>query len=135
MCGRAPLSVRELALLLNRSEAYIADAVQPLVSSERLSFLYPDQPRHPRQRYAARWTDVPVTDFDDAAEPGEPDDARFHPPTDSRLEESVEPDADAGDNEPEPAQPAARQVYAPSVENSVNQMRESMPAPQTVSAP
>jgi hypothetical protein len=135
MCGRAPLSVRELALLLNRSEAYIADAVQPLVSSERLSFLYPDQPRHPRQRYAARWTDVPVTEFDDAAQSGEPDDARFEPPTDSRLAESVEPEAHTDDNEPEPAQPAARQVYAQPAQNRWNQTGELMPTPQTVQAP
>jgi predicted transcriptional regulator len=134
MCGRAPLSVRELALLLNRSEAYIADAVQPLVSSERLSFLYPDQPRHPRQRYAARWTDVPVTDFDDTAQSGEPDDARFQPPTDARLEENVEPVGDAADKEPELAQPATRQVYAPA-QNGSNQTGELMPTPQTAQAP
>ena len=133
LCGRAPLSVRELALLLNRSEAYIADAVQPLVSSGRLSFLYPDQPRHPRQRYAARWTDAPLTDIADAAEPGEPDDAPFQPPNDSGLGVSVETE-DADATEPEPALPVAQQGYAPSVQNPTNQPEELMPTPQTAQA-
>lgn len=51
LCSIAPLSARELATLMQRSEAYISDAIQPLVRSGRLTFLYPDQPRHPRQKY------------------------------------------------------------------------------------
>jgi hypothetical protein len=53
LCARAPLSVKELSILLNRSEAYVGDAIRPLVNSGELTFLYPDQPRHPRQKYVA----------------------------------------------------------------------------------
>jgi len=53
LCERAPLSVKELAALLNRSEAYVGDAIRPLVGSGTLAFLYPDQPKHPGQRYVA----------------------------------------------------------------------------------
>jgi hypothetical protein len=51
LCRRAPLSVRDLSVLLDRSEAYVGDAIRPLVTSGDLTFLYPDQPRHPRQKY------------------------------------------------------------------------------------
>lgn len=54
LCSMAPLSARELGILLNRSEAYVADAIHPLVTAGDLGFLYPDQPRHPRQKYVAR---------------------------------------------------------------------------------
>jgi hypothetical protein len=53
LCARAPLSVRELADLLGRHEAYIREALRPLIASGRLAFLYPDQPSHPRQKYVA----------------------------------------------------------------------------------
>ena len=52
-CGRAPLSVKELSVLLDRSEAYVGDAIRPLVNAGDLTFLYPDQPRHPRQKYVS----------------------------------------------------------------------------------
>lgn len=51
LCSMAPLSVKELSLLLDRSEAYVGDAIRPLVTAGDLTFLYPDQPRHPRQKY------------------------------------------------------------------------------------
>jgi hypothetical protein len=53
LCRRAPLSVKDLSVLLDRSEAYIGDAIRPLVNAGELTFLYPDQPRHPRQKYLA----------------------------------------------------------------------------------
>ncbi|HET9440861.1 MAG TPA: hypothetical protein VFO52_11855 [Longimicrobiales bacterium] len=53
LCGRAALSVRELSILLDRSEAYVGDAIRPLLNAGQLTFLYPDQPRHPRQKYMA----------------------------------------------------------------------------------
>lgn len=53
LCRRAPLSVKDLSTLLDRSEAYIGDAIRPLVNGGQLVFLYPDQPRHPRQKYVA----------------------------------------------------------------------------------
>src|SRR5688572_26917499 len=58
LCGRASLSVRELAELLDRTEAYVGDAIRPLVDAQLLSFQYPDQPRHPRQRYLTRGSEA-----------------------------------------------------------------------------
>ncbi len=43
--------MRDLSILLNRSEPYIGDAIRPLVTSGQVQFLYPDQPKHPRQKY------------------------------------------------------------------------------------
>jgi hypothetical protein len=56
LCRRAPLSVKDLSVLLDRSEAYVGDAIRPLVTAGSLTFLYPDQPRHPRQKYIAEDT-------------------------------------------------------------------------------
>jgi predicted transcriptional regulator len=67
LCSMAPLSARELGVLLNRSEAYVADAIHPLVTAGELGFLYPDQPRHPRQKYVSR-TRVPVAEILPVAE-------------------------------------------------------------------
>lgn len=53
LCRVAPLSVKDLSILLDRSEAYVGDAIRPLVTTSELTFLYPDQPRHPRQKYIA----------------------------------------------------------------------------------
>jgi ATP-dependent DNA helicase RecG len=53
LCARVPLSVRELARLMRRSEPYIREALRPLVASGRLTFLYSSQPSHPRQKYTA----------------------------------------------------------------------------------
>jgi hypothetical protein len=70
LCSRAPLSVKELSILLDRSEAYIGDAIRPLVNDGSLTFLYPDQPRHPRQKYLAgrnaSSNQVTILDPDDA---------------------------------------------------------------------
>ncbi len=53
LCSIAPLSIRELSTLLARSDAYVGDAIRPLVANGQIGFLYPEQPRHPRQRYVA----------------------------------------------------------------------------------
>lgn len=53
LCALAPLSVKELSTLLDRSEAYVGDAIRPLVNEGRITFLFPDQPRHPKQKYMA----------------------------------------------------------------------------------
>lgn len=53
LCATTPLSVKELSELLDRSEAYIGDAIRPLVNDGQITFLYPDQPRHPKQKYLA----------------------------------------------------------------------------------
>ena len=69
LCSVAPLSARELATLMQRSEAYISDAIQPLVRSGRLTFLYPDQPRHPRQKYIGSEAAAPARTEPAAAAP------------------------------------------------------------------
>jgi hypothetical protein len=76
LCARAPLSVRELSILLDRSEAYVGDAIRPLVNSGELTFLHPDQPRHPRQKYLAGGSEIPAA----GVLPGlaEPEEALVH---------------------------------------------------------
>jgi ATP-dependent DNA helicase RecG len=53
LCAHTPLSLRDLALLLGRSQEYVRKVVGPLLTSGRLMYLYPDQPNHPRQKYVA----------------------------------------------------------------------------------
>ena len=53
LCTLAPLSLRQLADLLGRSEPHMRDVLRPLLASGRLRFAYPDQPSHPRQQYRA----------------------------------------------------------------------------------
>jgi ATP-dependent DNA helicase RecG len=53
LCSQVPLSLRELADLLGRSLDYVRDALRPLIASGRLTFLYPEQPSHPHQKYMA----------------------------------------------------------------------------------
>ncbi|MEX2281036.1 MAG: hypothetical protein WEE89_00955 [Gemmatimonadota bacterium] len=101
LCGRAPLSVRELATLLNRSEAYVSDAIQPLIARGRLSFLYPDQPRHPKQRYAARWTEAPAVNLG-VAPVEKTEDLRFQPPAQAESNGIEDADFESVDAKPEP---------------------------------
>ncbi|MGE5619340.1 MAG: RNA-binding domain-containing protein [Sphingomonadaceae bacterium] len=54
LCGRVPLSVQELSEVLERSREHIRRAVNALVASGRLTYLYPGQPRHPHQKYVAK---------------------------------------------------------------------------------
>lgn len=56
LCGMAPLSVRELAELLNRSAHHLRPVLRPLVSNGHLVLLYPEHPSHPGQRYSASTT-------------------------------------------------------------------------------
>ncbi|MDQ3692604.1 MAG: putative DNA binding domain-containing protein [Chloroflexota bacterium] len=52
LCTATPLSVQDLARLMERRPAYIGyRLVAPLVSTGRLARLYPDQPNHPGQKY------------------------------------------------------------------------------------
>lgn len=60
LCALSPLSVKDLSILLDRSEAYIGDAIRPLVNSGHLTFQYPDQPRHPKQKYLTKATSRPT---------------------------------------------------------------------------
>lgn len=60
LCALSPLSVKQMSTLLDRSEAYIGDAIRPLVSSGQITFLFPDQPRHPKQKYIASVGMIPL---------------------------------------------------------------------------
>ncbi len=53
LCARVPLSVRELAQLLERTEGAIHKALRALLADGRLAYLYPDHPNDPRQKYVA----------------------------------------------------------------------------------
>lgn len=53
LCSRAALSVRDLAKLTNRTPANIHYVLRRLTNAERLTFLYPEKPNHPGQRYIA----------------------------------------------------------------------------------
>ena len=95
LCAVAPLSVKDLSILLDRSEAYIGDAIRPLVNEGRLIFLYPDQPRHPRQKYMA------------AANGNGTKTERHVPPTHERYAPPAPaPPAPTAGRPPQPAPPA-----------------------------
>lgn len=97
LCGRAALSVRELSILLDRSEAYVGDAIRPLLNAGELTFLYPDQPRHPRQKYMAVASAAPEVGEFDFPEPSLPQ---------ARLRErDVEPEVGIAPRSPGPAIP------------------------------
>ncbi len=53
LCTVQPLSLRELSRLMDRDEGALREIIRSLVSSERISFLYPDRPNHPQQKYIA----------------------------------------------------------------------------------
>lgn len=72
LCSRAPLSVRELSVLLDRSEAYVEDAIGPLLRSgaitpappdRYMSIAKPDEDDLPevterRPRFPNRWSNM-----------------------------------------------------------------------------
>jgi hypothetical protein len=51
LCAVMPLAVRDVAELIGRSEDHTGKILGRLVSEGRLAYLFPLQPRHPRQRY------------------------------------------------------------------------------------
>lgn len=53
LCHITPLSITEVATLLSRGKPLVREAVRSLVASGQLQYLYPEQPRHPGQKY---WT-------------------------------------------------------------------------------
>lgn len=53
LCTIQPLSLRELSRLMDRDEGALREIVRSLVSNQQLSFLYPDRPNHPQQKYTA----------------------------------------------------------------------------------
>lgn len=53
LCARTPLSLEQLARLMGRSEAWVREAIRPLISSGHLAYLYPNRPTHPKQKYVS----------------------------------------------------------------------------------
>lgn len=53
LCTVQPLSLRELSRLVDRDEGALREIIRSLVGSRKLSFLYPDRPNHPQQKYTA----------------------------------------------------------------------------------
>ena len=51
LCAHVPLSLEQLAALMERSESYLREPLRALIAARRLTFLYPERPNHPRQRY------------------------------------------------------------------------------------
>lgn len=52
LCGIAPLSISEIASLINRNENYIKhDIVQPLREAGRIQYTIPEMVNHPGQKY------------------------------------------------------------------------------------
>jgi hypothetical protein len=53
LCTVTPLSVQEIARLVGRRASHIGQSqITPLVNAGHLVRLFPDQPRHPNQKYA-----------------------------------------------------------------------------------
>lgn len=54
LCTWQPLSAAQMGSLLGMNPAYLTQAYLSLLVREgRLSYLYPDQPTHPAQKYVA----------------------------------------------------------------------------------
>ena len=52
LCGWQPLAAKQLAHLLNRNVVYLQNRyIQPLITTKRLEYVFPDNPAHPRQAY------------------------------------------------------------------------------------
>lgn len=58
LCAITPLGINDLVKLLGRKRPYIQGkkVLPSLITSGRISYLYPDHPSHPRQRYVAAET-------------------------------------------------------------------------------
>jgi ATP-dependent DNA helicase RecG len=56
LCDVTPLSLKEIARLTARSELSIREAVQALINTNKLNYLFPERPSHRNQKY------VTVTD-------------------------------------------------------------------------
>ena len=65
LCRVRPLSILELMWLLGRNKAYLRTVLKALVDAGRLTYRYPDRPRHPHQRYLTPGTTI---DAEDSAE-------------------------------------------------------------------
>lgn len=58
LCAITPLGINDLVKLLGRKRPYIQGkkVLPSLITSGRISYLYPNHPSHPRQRYVAAET-------------------------------------------------------------------------------
>lgn len=51
LCAVAPLSLDEIARLMERKESSLRDVIRGLISTGDIGYLYPKQPNHPKQKY------------------------------------------------------------------------------------
>lgn len=51
LCAIAPLSIRQIATIVDRSETYLREPLRKLVADGRIAFLFPQSPNHPKQKY------------------------------------------------------------------------------------
>ena len=51
MCAIRPLSIEDLATMLDRSVPHMRAILRPLIRQGRIQYLYPAQPRSRKQRY------------------------------------------------------------------------------------
>ncbi len=53
LCEVEPLSLRRLAELLNRTPNQVRNYIKPLLADGHLQLLYPENPKHPKQKYSS----------------------------------------------------------------------------------
>lgn len=57
LCGWRPLSTQQIAWLLSKAPAHVAQKhITPMVADGRLTYLFPEMPQHPGQKYVAATT-------------------------------------------------------------------------------
>lgn len=54
LCEQSALSLLELTWLLHRAKPYVRRLLKDMIDSGQLTYLYPDRPQHPHQRYSTR---------------------------------------------------------------------------------
>jgi hypothetical protein len=53
LCTRYPLSINELAYLINRDKDHLRSILRHLIKRGEIQYFYPNQPNHPEQKYIA----------------------------------------------------------------------------------
>ncbi|RCJ24181.1 hypothetical protein A6S26_19330 [Nostoc sp. ATCC 43529] len=53
LCSLTPLAPNDLVIILERKKYYLLKVIRTLLASGSISYLYSDQPSHPRQKYIA----------------------------------------------------------------------------------
>jgi ATP-dependent DNA helicase RecG len=70
LCAWRPLSLRELARVLDRSAVYLQNtSLKRLLKMGRLVFIHPDEPNHPRQGYRLPVQNKGIFSISSAEEP------------------------------------------------------------------